>query len=124
MTDALTSTCLNCGRPLTGPYCAECGQKQRDTDPTLREFLHETSAEFTQWDGKIPSTLKTLFLEPGGLTEDFLAGRRVRWLQPLRLYLICSLAFFVSKPVGQAISNRSATTSPKLRSPTRTAAGH
>jgi hypothetical protein len=102
-----TAACLNCGRPLTGQYCAGCGQKRRDTDPTLREFLQETTAELTQWDGKIPSTLKTLFFRPGALTQDFLAGRRARWLQPLRLYLICSLAFFVSKPLAEAISSRS-----------------
>ena len=107
MTESQTAACLNCGRPLSGPYCAGCGQKKRDTDPTLREFLHETTAELAQWDGKIPGTLKTLFLKPGALTLDFLAGRRARWLQPLRLYLICSLAFFVSKPLAQAISKRS-----------------
>jgi hypothetical protein len=99
--------CLNCGGTLSGPYCAGCGQKRLDTDPTLREFLHESTAELTQWDGRIPSTLRALFFRPGSLTQDFLAGRRARWLQPLRLYLICSLAFFLSKPVGEAISQRS-----------------
>ena len=82
MTESPTAACLNCGRPLSGPYCAGCGQKKRDTDPTLREFLHETTAELAQWDGKIPGTLKTLFLKPGALTLDFLAGRRARWLSP------------------------------------------
>ena len=103
-----TAACLNCGRPLTGPYCAGCGQKRCDTDPTLREVLHQTTSELTNWDGKIPSTLKTLFFKPGVLTEDFLAGRRARWLLPLRLYLICSLAYFVSGPLAEAISHRSA----------------
>jgi hypothetical protein len=98
--------CLNCGRTLAGPYCSRCGQKALETDPTLREFLHETTAELTDWDGKIPSTLATLFLKPGALTVDFLAGRRARWLTPLRLYLLCSLAFFLSKPLGEAIGNR------------------
>jgi hypothetical protein len=102
-----TAACLNCGRPLTGPYCASCGQKSRATDLTLRELLHETTQELTNWDGKIPRTLKTLFFRPGVLTTDFLAGRRARWLSPLRLYLICSLAFFVSKPIAEAISQRS-----------------
>jgi Protein of unknown function (DUF3667) len=103
-----TVACLNCGRSLAGPYCAGCGQKQRDPDPTLRELLHETTSELAQWDGKIPTTLKTLFFRPGVLTLDFLAGRRARWLSPLRLYLLCSLAFFVSKPLAEAISHRSA----------------
>ena len=101
------AACLNCGRPLTGPYCANCGQKKQATDLTLRELLHETTHELTNWDGKIPSTLKTLLIRPGVLTVDFLAGRRARWLSPLRLYLLCSLAFFVSKPIAEAISQRS-----------------
>ena len=103
-----TTPCLNCGLALAGPYCAGCGQKRQATDLTLREFLRETTHELTSWDGKIPSTLKTLFLKPGLLTEDFLAGRRARWLLPLRLYLICSLAYFVSGPLAEAISHRAA----------------
>jgi hypothetical protein len=101
-----TVACLNCGHPLTGLYCAGCGQKRHETDPTLRELLHETTSELLEWDGKIPSTLKTLFFRPGVLTLDFLAGRRARWLLPLRLYLLCSIAYFVSKPVAEAISHR------------------
>ena len=100
------AACLNCGRALTGQYRAGCGQKQRDTDPTLREFLHETTLELSDWDAKIPSTLKTLFFKPGALTLDFLAGRRARWLPPLRLYLLCSLAFFVIGPIGEALGQR------------------
>ncbi len=107
MTEAETTACLNCGRPLNGPYCAGCGQKRQRTDLTLREFLHEATHELTNWDGKIPSTLKALFFRPGVLTDDFLAGRRARWLSPLRVYLLCSLAFFVSKPMAEAISHRS-----------------
>lgn len=38
-----------------------------------------------------------MFLKPGVLTADFLAGRRARWLSPLRVYLICSIAFFGSR---------------------------
>jgi hypothetical protein len=98
--------CLNCGRPLTGPFCAECGQKAVPTNLTLTEFLQETTHELTHWEGKVPSTLKTLFFKPGLLTVDFLAGRRARWLSPLRLYLICSIAYFLSGPLVEAITHR------------------
>jgi hypothetical protein len=100
------SACLNCGETLRGPYCARCGQKKVVTDLTLRDFVHETTHELTNWDGKIPTTLKALFFKPGLLTLDFLAGRRARWLSPLRLYLICSIAYFVSGPLIEAITRR------------------
>jgi hypothetical protein len=97
MAASLPAACLNCGAALTGAYCARCGQKATHPDPTLGAFLHETTHELTHWDGKVPATLKTLFFKPGLLTVDFLAGRRARWLSPLRVYLICSVAFFAGR---------------------------
>ena len=103
-----SEACLNCGAALAGPYCARCGQKQPNTDLTVREFVRDATAELTNWEGKIPATLKALFLKPGLLTLDYLAGRRARWLPPLRLYIICSLAYFVSKPLVERITHQSA----------------
>jgi hypothetical protein len=100
------ASCLNCGAPITGAFCASCGQKQAHVDLTLREFFHETTHELLHWDGKIPATLKTLFFHPGRLTRDFLAGRRARWLPPLRVYLLCSLAFFVTGPIVESITHQ------------------
>jgi hypothetical protein len=108
LTDALEQECLNCGTPLAGPYCAACGQKDPKPDVTLREFLHETTHELTDWDGKVPRTLKALIVHPGLLTTDYLAGRRARWMTPLRLYLLCSLVFFLSGPAVEFVTHRSA----------------
>ena len=102
-----TANCLNCGAMMTGPYCSSCGQKQVQQDLTLSEFLSETTQELTHWEGKVPTTLKVLFLQPGRLTQEFLAGRRARWLPPLRLYLICSLVYFVGDALGEGITHRS-----------------
>ena len=73
---------------------------------TLGAFLKETTEELTHWDGKVPATLRTLFLHPGVLTIDFLAGRRARWLSPLRVYLICSVAFFAGRALIDEIGLR------------------
>jgi Protein of unknown function (DUF3667) len=108
MNPSSSAVCLNCNSPLTGPFCAQCGQKIPHTDPTLRELLHDATEELAHWEGKIPSTLTTLLLKPGVLTRDFLAGRRARWLPPLRVYLICSLAYFASGPLIEAITHRPA----------------
>jgi Protein of unknown function (DUF3667) len=106
MNPSVPGACLNCNGPLTGPYCAQCGQKVPHTDPTLRELLHDATEELAHWEGKIPRTLLTLLLKPGVLTQDFLAGRRARWLPPLRVYLICSLAYFAMGPLIEAITHR------------------
>jgi hypothetical protein len=87
-------TCTNCGASLTGKYCRECGQQAIDPDPTLREFLHEAAEHLLQWDGKLLATFRTLVTKPGNLTTEYLAGRRVSYLSPLKLYLLCSVLYF------------------------------
>jgi Protein of unknown function (DUF3667) len=99
MATASPAACLNCGATLHGPFCSRCGQKVVRRDISLGGFLRETTEQLTDWDGKVPLTLRTLFLRPGVLTLDFLAGRRARWLSPLRVYLICSLSFFAGRAV-------------------------
>ena len=106
MHPSVPAACLNCHSTLTGPYCAQCGQKVPHTDVTLRELVHDATEELAHWEGKIPRTIATLLLKPGLLTRDFLAGRRARWLPPLRVYLICSLAYFASGPLIEAITHR------------------
>jgi uncharacterized protein DUF3667 len=86
--------CANCGEPLAGPFCAACGQKAASPDVSLHEFFHEAFEEFAHVDGKIIQTLRMLLTRPGALTGEFLDGRRVRYISPLRVYLTCSVLFF------------------------------
>ena len=87
--------CLNCGASLDGHFCSRCGQRVVPPNPTVRELAGEAFAEFSGWDGKLATTAKLLLARPGQLTCDFLAGRRARYIQPIRLYLVCSVAFFL-----------------------------
>ena len=91
---AAANPCLNCGTNIQLTYCPECGQAEVDSDPTLREFLHELAEEFLRWDGKLFKTFRLLVMQPGELTREYLTGRRVRFISPLRVYLTCSLLFF------------------------------
>ena len=63
-------------------------------NPTLPEFLHDLTHELLHVDGKIFQSLRHLLLSPGRLTGDHFAGRRARWISPIRLYLIFSVVYF------------------------------
>jgi hypothetical protein len=90
-----TSTpCLNCGATVQLDYCPECGQRAIDPDPTLRQFMQELAAELLNWDGKLLATFRMLFTKPGRLTQEYLVGRRVSFISPLRVYLTCSVLYF------------------------------
>jgi len=61
----------------------------------VHDFVHEATHEFLHLDGKIGRTAKLLVTRPGQLTNEFLIGRRARYISPLRVYLTCSLLFFL-----------------------------
>ena len=58
-------------------------------------MLHELAAEHFGLDTKVARTLAALVWRPGQLTAEFLAGRRARYVPPLRLYLSLSVVYFV-----------------------------
>ncbi len=106
--------CRNCTAPLVGRWCHACGQDSRDP---LRDFGALTG-EFLDnvfgWDSRLGRTLRLLFGSPGALTDEFVAGRRARYLGPLRLYLIASVLFFACyaltpDPVLQTIAGSGST---------------
>ena len=92
---AASNPCLNCGTNVQLAYCPECGQRAIDPNPTLREFVQELAQEFLNWDGKLFTTFRLLLSRPGELTQEYLAGRRVSYISPLRLYLTCSVLYFL-----------------------------
>ena len=47
------------------------------------------------FDGKVFSTAKLLLFRPGELTRRFLAGHRVPYVPPIRLYVFISFVFFL-----------------------------
>src|ERR1043165_1488243 len=87
--------CLNCDAPLSGPFCSNCGQRAAPPHPTMREIAGDTFAELSGWDGKLADTFRTLLLKPGELTREWIEGKRVSFILPLRLYLTASLLYFI-----------------------------
>src|SRR5215472_17392273 len=86
--------CSNCRAPVTGAFCANCGQETNLRLPTLREFTREAAGRYVAFDGRFWRSLIALFFRPGRLTREYLAGRRRRYVRPARLYLFSTLVFF------------------------------
>ncbi len=94
--------CRNCGAPLAGTFCSDCGQSGDVHVPTTHELIHEALEGITHSDSRLWVTLKYLLFIPGKLTNEFIAGRRVSYLPPMRLYLVLSVAFFLLLPAPNA----------------------
>jgi len=87
-------SCLNCGEVLVGPFCCRCGQEDVALHPSVRQLVSELLGEIFSFDTRLLRTLRPLLMRPGALTRDYLAGRRVRFVSPLKIYLIAALIFF------------------------------
>lgn len=87
--------CPNCGAAEAGPFCAQCGQRRPAPDDySLRRFWRHVFYEATEVDSSLVRSLAGLF-RPGYLTREHLAGRRARYLSPVKLYLIISAVYFL-----------------------------
>lgn len=64
-------------------------------------MLADAWEEIFKVDGRIFSTLKLLFAQPGELTLEFFRGRRIRYITPLKLYLTASAIYFLVSNLGE-----------------------
>ena len=92
--------CENCGAELQGHWCAHCGQPAIEYRRSFRHVVADLLNEFLNWDSKFFTTIALLLLKPWRLTNEFLAGKRVRHVNPLRLYLLASIIFFFAVNYG------------------------
>jgi hypothetical protein len=89
--------CENCASVLQGHYCHVCSQRAHSPLHHFGHAIEEVFESFWHLDGRIFSTLRDLFV-PGRVAAGYLAGHRVRYVAPLRLFIVLSLiTFFVGK---------------------------
>ncbi len=96
--------CLNCNAPLAGQYCTDCGQRDKSRMISLWELLKDLVGDVFELDSRIWRTLRPLTFRPGFLTNEYLAGRRMHYTPPLRLYLVLSILFFLLLPTSTTVS--------------------
>jgi len=103
MTATTVGACLNCGAIPVGRWCHECGQKSGHMHSSVLHLLAEFLETFTHADSRFWRTMRRLVLDPARLTNDYLAGKRVSEIPPLRLFFIMLFLLF---GVGTLIQGR------------------
>lgn len=87
--------CLNCGAAVQGRFCHICGQENIEPKESFWHLVTHFAYDITHFDGKFFSTLKYLLFRPGFLSKQYLLGRRVSYLHPIRMYVFTSAFFFL-----------------------------
>lgn len=90
--------CGNCNTPLLGPHCHACGQPEKGLVRHFSSVIGDALDTVFDFDTRIVRTLGPLFVKPGYITREYFAGRRVRYVSPVRLFFfLCILVFFVAQ---------------------------
>ena len=108
--------CRNCATVLQAGYefCPHCGQETHEEPPRFLEFVHEFITHYVALEGRLWKSLWLLLARPGQLTQEYLAGRKNRYVWPLRLFLTLSFVFFLTLKLMPS-------TEPLVEADTRTA---
>jgi hypothetical protein len=87
--------CLNCGAELQGHFCHVCGQENLEIKEGFGHMMGHAISDYFHFDQQFFQTLKPLLFKPGFLTKEYMAGRRVHYLHPVKMYIFISVVFFL-----------------------------
>ena len=93
-------TCLNCRFVVDQKFCPNCGQENTDTRKSFHHLFIHFFEDLTHYENAFWRTIKNLLFKPSALTKEYLSGKRLSYLAPVRLYIFISfLTFFILSQV-------------------------
>lgn len=87
-------TCLNCRYVVENRYCPNCGQENTDTRKTFVQLFVHFFEDLTHYENSFWKTIRNLIFKPASLTKEYLSGKRMSYLAPIRLYIFISFVTF------------------------------
>ncbi len=87
-------TCLNCRHVVENRFCPNCGQENTDTRKTFHHLFVHFFEDLTHYENAFWKTIRNLFFKPASLTKEYLSGKRLSYLAPVRLYIFISFVTF------------------------------
>jgi hypothetical protein len=102
--DEAGTLCVGCSAAMIGNFCHGCGEQQHHPhELSFKHYVVHTFHELTHLDAKLLVSIRYLFTRPGFLTQEYLSGRRRRYMKPMALFLLSVALLFLA----DAISPRS-----------------
>lgn len=87
--------CKNCKTVFSGYYCPECGQSEKEFNRPFSIVFYDFLGNVFAFDTRFWKTFINLIFRPGFLTEQFFAGRRIRYAPPMRFFIFASFVLFL-----------------------------
>lgn len=89
-------TCKSCNNQFTGSYCNICGEKViNQEDKRFKYFIGEFINAISFADSKFWRTLRSIMVDPGSFSKNFIEGRRKKFMRPISLFLFANMIYFI-----------------------------
>jgi Protein of unknown function (DUF3667) len=85
--------CANCNGTVDTNFCPTCGQKSSLQRITISHVIHEGVHSITHADKGFLLLVKELVMRPGFVAQEYIAGKRKRYFNPLSFLVISSALF-------------------------------
>lgn len=101
--------CSNCGMrfAVSYHYCPQCGQVRHNLNLPLKYLIEEAVESIFHFDTKFVQTVTAMCFKPGFITSEFIKGKHVRYVAPVRFYIFITFIFFllISLPQGKQVDS-------------------
>jgi len=89
--------CLNCENDISehDNFCAQCGQVNDLKKVSLAQYLSAYFDDFLSFDSRLLNTIVALIFKPGYVTKNYIAGKRMSYVNPFKLYIQITILFFL-----------------------------
>lgn len=81
------AVCKNCTFEFEGKFCPQCGQKAKTKRITLKTMWEEVRKSAFHYDQGFSYTVKQLLRRPGHAVREYLEGKRVDHIKPVKFLL-------------------------------------
>lgn len=117
--------CLNCENDISenDNFCSYCGQVNDLQKVSLKQYLSAYFDDFFSFDSRLLNTVVALIFKPGYVTKNYVSGKRMRYINPFKLYIQITILFFLVvgifgtidkfKPGSQSSSNAESELNPE-----------
>lgn len=100
-----TLICGNCDAPLTGAFCASCGQKAtRSRRLDVRLLFEDLIEKALNLESSLLHTVVGLTLRPGTVCREYVNGKRTLYTNPVTYLLLVAVLSAVSNSLIRSVT--------------------
>lgn len=97
-------SCKTCATVFQGKFCPHCGEKVVESHERSVQYLaSDLLIALTSLDGKLLTSLKMLLTNPGRMSADIVAGKRVPYMRMVNLFFVVNFFYFLF-PIFEAFN--------------------